>query len=341
MTDLSSSVLLGNSPAINQLRRLIERIAVAPISVLIQGPTGAGKEVVARTIHRASGRPGPFIPFNVSGIAESMFEDTLFGHVRGAFTGALHSSSGYLREADGGTLFMDEVGQLRLTNQSTLLRAVETRTFRPIGGDRDYTSAFRLVSATNEDVSAFVERGIFRADLFHRIGTCVLTIPPLRAHPEDIPILAKHFLSQVIDRGQTVTITPSALHRLQAYDWPGNVRQLQATIHVARYLMEGTLLDCSVIEESLRMKSSVSESEDELPQALPSRLDLLNCLTQQANDIDAVARSYRVSKGTVYRWLRTFDIPTPQRRRPVRSDSSRSMESVMMSWGPDALKHRR
>lgn len=340
MIDPSSYVLLGNSPIINQLRRLIERIAVAPVSVLIQGPTGVGKEVVARTIHRASGRSGPFVPFNISGIAESMFEDTLFGHVRGAFTGAIQTTPGYLREADGGTLFMDEIGQLRLTGQSALLRVVETRIYRPIGGNRDCTSAFRLVSATNEDIGALAERGTFRADLFHRIGTYVLTVPPLRAHLEDIPLLAKHFLTQVTDVGQRITITSAALDRLQAYDWPGNVRQLQATIHVARYLMEGTVLDRSVVEEALGIKSVVPELDDGLRQALPSRSNLLSRLTQHASDIDAVARSYGVSKGTVYRWLRTLDIPTPQRRRSLRSDASFSSTAVGASWEVEILKTR-
>lgn len=320
MNSHSSHVLLGDSPVMAKLRRLIERIAIAPVPVLIQGPTGAGKEVVARAIHHASRRSGPFVSFNVSGIAESMFEDTLFGHVRGAFTGAIGTTSGYLREADGGTLFMDEVGQLRLTSQSVLLRAIETRTFRPVGGGRDSTSAFRLISATNEDMSTLVDTGAFRADLFHRIGIYVLVVPPLRAHPEDIPVLAHYFLAQVTDVGQHIQITPSALHRLQAYDWPGNVRQLQATIHVARYLVDGHTLDDAVVKDALdRGRDTAIMEEREVRRGWPSRANLIARLTFHANDVFAVAQSYGVSKVTIYRWLRMHNVPTPQRRRSARS----------------------
>lgn len=306
------SPLLGASSTIAQLRHTISRIAKSPLAVLVYGPAGAGKEVIAEAIHLESGRSGRFVSCNVSGIAETMFEDALFGHVRGAFTNAITTTKGYLLEANNGTLFMDEVGQLRLSGQSTLLRALETRAFRPVGANADSNSEFRLVSATNENLTVLIDEKRFREDLFHRIGAYIIEVPPLRAHAEDIPLLAYHFLSQV-SSGDTWDLTEPALRMLQSYDWPGNIRQLRSTIHAARYLSGETIIDREAIVEALRLDDrKVSRHGNEVPVV---RVELMVCLQECNNDLDVVARRYGVAKGTVYRWLRDCHIPTPVRKR--------------------------
>jgi DNA-binding NtrC family response regulator len=188
-----ADLLVGESAVMVRLRDLVLRLAPARLPVLVQGPTGAGKELVAQALHRASGRKGRCVAFNACAIPDAMFEDALFGHVRGAFSGASHDHTGYLGEANGGTVFMDEIGSLGIDAQAKLLRAVETRVFRPVGARRDQESDFRLVTATNVRLGDLVGTGRFRPDLAHRISAAVITVPALAEHPEDIPALAEHF----------------------------------------------------------------------------------------------------------------------------------------------------
>ena len=196
MSDCMSTLLIGDSLPMRQLRALIARVATSTLSVLIEGETGSGKELVARALHEMSGRSGALVALNVCAVPDSMFEATMFGHVKGAFTGALRDSAGYLTEAHRGTLFLDEVSGLSLTNQVKLLRAIETKEFRPVGARSDQRSDFRLIAASNEDMVHLVEGGQFRRDLAHRLGGIKLTVPPLRDRLEDVPILAAHFAAQ-------------------------------------------------------------------------------------------------------------------------------------------------
>src|SRR4051812_33808831 len=221
-------VLVGSSTPMRQLRALVATVAPTRVPVLIEGETGTGKELVAALLHRSSGRTGAFVAFNVCAIGDSMFEDALFGHVKGAYTGAVSESLGFLREANGGTAFFDEISGLPLPLQAKLLRAIETGVFRPIGAPRDVRSEFRPVAATNESLGALVEHARFRADLKHRLSGIVLRIPSLAERIDDIPELARHFARCAT--GVHVAISPDALLHLQDTPWPGNVRELKQVV---------------------------------------------------------------------------------------------------------------
>src|SRR6185436_15443756 len=197
MSVLTLSSLLGESPVMCRVRALIAMVAPTRLPVLVHGATGTGKEIVAAAIHAESGRRGAFVAFNVCAIGDSMFEDALFGHVRGAYTGAVQDAQGFLREANSGTAFFDEISGLALPLQAKLLRAIELGVFRPIGARHDATSDFRVVAATNEHIHDLVANGRFRADLAHRLGGVVIDLPPLAERVEDIGLLARHFVRGV------------------------------------------------------------------------------------------------------------------------------------------------
>ena len=247
-----ATLLIGESRSMRQLRAAILRMGASTLPVLVVGPTGAGKEVVARALHVASRRPGGLVAFNVCAVADALFESAVFGHVRGAFTGAVADSPGYLAEADRGTAFLDEVGALPLAAQAKLLRAVELHEFRPVGAARDRRSDFRVVSATNDDVEQLVRAGRFRADLAERLGGIVLEVPPLAARRDDIPALVAHFVALAAagarqggspharsphERSDAMPhlaeFSPEALALLQAHAWPRNVRQLRHAVERA------------------------------------------------------------------------------------------------------------
>jgi DNA-binding NtrC family response regulator len=238
-------VLVGDSAPMRRLRALIATVAPTRLPVLIEGATGSGKELVAALLHRQSGRSGALVAFNVCALGESMFEDALFGHVKGAYTGALNESLGFLREANGGTAFFDEISGLPLPLQAKLLRAIETGVFRPIGAARDARSDFRPVAATNEGLRDLVDRGRFRADLRHRLSGVVLAVPSLSERVDDVPDLVRHFL-RCAGRPE-LDVTPEAMARLQDSTWPGNVRELKQVVDVAsafaRHVVDEGALD--------------------------------------------------------------------------------------------------
>lgn len=262
----SVGTLLGRSEIMHGVRDLIARVAAARLPVLIEGETGTGKELVAQAIHVASGRRGRFIPFNVCAIPESIFESTLFGHVRGAYTGALDDADGFLVEADHGTAFFDEIGTLAAIAQGKLLRALETGAFRPVGARLDRRSDFRIVAAANLPLMQSVEAGTFRADLAHRLSGCVITLPPLRARREDIGLLVEHFGAQASAR--TIHFTPDALEVLTSLPWPGNVRELRLFVERAALLADGPTIATRQVQTML----STSTSQSVFPSvSLPAR----------------------------------------------------------------------
>jgi DNA-binding NtrC family response regulator len=223
-----ASMLIGSSTAMRQLRALIERVAASSIAVLVEGPTGSGKELVARALHEGSGRRGAFVAVNVCAISETMFEAALFGHVRGAFTGAVQDSRGLVAEANGGTLFLDEIGGLPLASQAKLLRVLESKEFRPVGARSDQRSDFRVVAATNEPLARLVGRGTFRQDLAERLAGFTLTVAALAERRADIPELVACFARAAASA--PVSIPGDAMASLIAHDWPGNVRELRHTV---------------------------------------------------------------------------------------------------------------
>jgi Nif-specific regulatory protein len=227
--------LLGDSPAMAHVRQQVSRLADAPCTVLITGESGVGKELVALALHRQSRRHGgPLVPVNCAALTASMPESELFGHVKGAFTGATRDHPGFFLQAGMGTLFLDEIGELSLDLQAKLLRAIETKSIRPVGARAEVKVDVRIITATNRDLEREVREGRFRQDLLFRLRVSRIEVPPLRDHAADIPVLVENFLARLAaEYRRRMTLTESALQRLQDYSWPGNVRQLRSVLEAA------------------------------------------------------------------------------------------------------------
>ena len=218
---------VGESSAAQEIRSLIDRVAPATANILISGESGTGKEVVARRIHAHSGRSGPFVAINCSAIPDSLLESELFGHVRGAFTGAASDRKGKFELADRGTLFLDEIGDMPLNMQVKLLRVLQERSIERIGGDQSISVDVRLLSATHRDLATMVEEGTFREDLFYRINVFPIEIPPLRERPDDIEPLLNEMIGRVRrQHGVSVRLSDESIELLCMYAWPGNTREL-------------------------------------------------------------------------------------------------------------------
>ncbi len=225
--------IIGNSRQLNQCLDLVAQAASSDASVLITGETGTGKELFARAIHENSHRAKQnFIVVDCAALPENLIESTLFGHVKGAFTGAEKKREGLIRLADGGTLFLDEVGELPLTIQKVFLRVLQEQSFRPVGAAREEKSDFRIIAATNRNMQENIAQGLFRSDLYYRLQAFSLHAPPLRERKEDIAPLTRHFIGRLCERLRITPkiISPEFIEHLENYDWPGNVRQLQQTL---------------------------------------------------------------------------------------------------------------
>ncbi len=238
--DAGGVPIVAVEPAMRQLLSLVQQVAPTGLPVLVVGDTGVGKEVVAQALHAWSGRTGPMVTINCAAIAESLFESELFGHVRGAFTGATEAKPGLLESAEGGTVFLDEIGECPAASQAKLLRVIETRRVCRVGALTERPVDIRIVAATNRNLEEEVTRRGFRRDLYYRLNTAVVVVPPLSSRPLDIPVLARAFLEEACARGRRrpMPIAPEAMRRLALHDWPGNVRELRnlmefcaATVH--------------------------------------------------------------------------------------------------------------
>jgi two-component system response regulator HydG len=244
--------VIGASALMRQLLAMIDRVAASDATVLIVGESGTGKELLARTIHRVGPRKdGPFVAFDCSALAPSLLEAELFGHEKGAFTGASRARRGLFREANGGTIFLDEIGDIDASVQNKLLRVLQEREIKPVGGDRPVSIDVRVVAATNKDLKALVARGVFREDLYWRLAVVPIQVPPLRERKEDIPLLAAHILAKRRGAAKSFAgsearyptqVTAKALQRLQAYRWPGNIRELENVLSRAAILCDGEMI---------------------------------------------------------------------------------------------------
>ncbi len=237
--------IVGAHPAMQRLFKRMQQAAKSRSTILIQGETGTGKELIARAVHENSvRREGPLVRLNCAALAESVLESELFGHEKGAFTGAVTRRSGRFEQADGGTLFLDELSEMPLSVQVKLLRFLQEREFERVGGNETISVNVRVVAATNRDLRTLVDDGKFREDLYFRLKVVVLEVPPLRARPSDIPLLADHFLRHyAAENGKTVHgFTMEAREALIGYPWPGNVRELQHAIEQGVVLCEGDVL---------------------------------------------------------------------------------------------------
>jgi DNA-binding NtrC family response regulator len=302
------SVLVGDSPPIRRLRELVATIAPTRLSVLVEGATGTGKELVAALLHKQSGRSGNLVAFNVCALGESMFEDSLFGHVRGAYTGAVGESLGFLREANGGTAFFDEISGLQMPMQAKLLRAVETGVFRPIGAARDVFSDFRTVAATNERLTDLVERGRFRADLKHRLSGVVITVPTLAERVEDIPELARYFVRRAT--GVALPIESCAMDLLMDTPWPGNIRELKQVIDVAAAFAR-EIVDVHVVETVLAHRAT-GLATDSVSDDRVERRALVSALQDVAWDVDRAAERLGIHRATIYRRMKRHGVEVPR-----------------------------
>jgi len=244
------SIVHGPDSPLVELVRTCRRIAASDATVLLTGETGTGKEVFARHIHEHSGRRGrALVPVNCGAIPETLLESELFGHVRGAFTGAVASRRGRIAAADGGTLFLDEIGELPLSLQVKLLRVLQERSYEPVGATESVPADFRLVAATNKDLAAEVAAGRFRRDLYYRLLVCPIEVPPLRSRNGDATRLFQHFWSA---RGERRPLDPAVLDALATHDWPGNVRELENLVERLAVCAEGPVIRLADLPSTLR-----------------------------------------------------------------------------------------
>jgi two-component system response regulator AtoC len=237
--------IVGKSPVMLEVYKLVARVAGSTATVLVEGESGTGKELVARSIHTHSPRASaPFVPVNCTALTESLLESELFGHARGAFTGAVAAKRGLFETASGGTLFLDEIGDMGPKMQAQLLRTLQDGEVRPVGGSESIRVDVRLVCATNKDLEAEVKAGRFREDLYFRINVVTVRLPPLRERREDIPALVAHFLNKTArrERRQAAAMSPEALRLLTEYGWPGNVRELENAIERAVAVAKGNVV---------------------------------------------------------------------------------------------------
>ncbi len=244
----------SRNPRMRQLQDVIERVARTDLTILICGESGTGKEVLAEQVHALSKRAdGPFVAINCAAIPETLLESELFGHVRGAFTGAVKSQRGKLEVADGGTLFLDEIGDMPLSLQAKMLRFLENREFQRVGGTETLRVDVRVIAATHQDLAKLVEEGRFRQDLYYRINQVEIELPPLRERREDIPILAQHFVDVVCEELglPPKRLSPAALARLELYSFPGNVRELRNIIERSVILQDGEVIDVDMRDHRL------------------------------------------------------------------------------------------
>ena len=307
--------IVGRSPEMERLYRIIAKAGQSTHPVLILGESGTGKEMVAKAIHLVGPlRNKPFIPVDCGSLVPTLIESELFGHVRGAFTGATGPKDGLLAIADGGTVFLDEIGELPTDLQAKLLRAIQEKEIRPVGSTKHIPINVRILGATNRDLEQAVTEGKFRRDLYFRLNVLTLRIPPLRERREDIPLLVAHFLERIgRDSGSEKVVSDEALKLLLNYDWPGNVRELENALERACALssaQEIQVRDLPTHLTSSPRAADVSPNDRVVPIAELEKQTILNALAQVNGDKLMAARLLGIGKTTIYRKLREYESRT-------------------------------
>lgn len=334
-------IIIGQSAAIKELKKLISVVAAAPTSVLVLGETGTGKELVARAIHAASARRGKLVSVNCAAIPSELLESELFGHEKGAFTGAEKPRKGRIEMANGGTLFLDEIGDMPLSLQSKLLRVLESRTIQPVGGNEEREVDFRLVCATHQNIQDAVNEGTFRADLFFRINVFPLQVPTLAERHVDVSLIAEAILGQLADDIGTAvpTLDDTAMTELARYPWPGNVRELRNVLERALVMFpEQKVTATEVRENLLRLKAPRREDE----------MDALWEASQDLSGIDAIEETNETPlphPAHYADWFSYFE--SIDMRRHLRDievvliEAALAKSDGMVSQAAEALKLRR
>jgi DNA-binding NtrC family response regulator len=308
--------MAAKAPSMLRVFDELRKLSLHRTSVLIYGESGTGKELAASALHTLGSRAkGPLVTFNCSNLVDSLAESQLFGHVRGAFTDARDESQGYFRAAAGGTLVLDEIGELPLRLQAKLLRAVETCEILPVGGSRGHKVDVRIVACTNRDLRAMVARGEFRADLYYRLAATSIHLPPLRERPEDIPVLLAHFVRNQQRAGawHVTAISRPALNLLREYQWPGNVRELANAVERAAVMASGAVLEVSDFPDDLRQEHSVPNAAE--PERMAAGLldhairdAVVQSLLQTEGNRLRAAKLLGVSRSTLYRLMARLKI---------------------------------
>jgi len=300
---------IGNSAAWRRVTALAKKMAPLQMPVLITGESGVGKEVIAQILHHWSNRErADFVPLNCSLLQDQLLESELFGHKRGAYTGAADDAEGLFGVASGGTLFLDEIGELSANCQAKLLRVLESGEYRPLGDTRVCHTGARVIAATHRDLEKMISQGRFRQDLYYRLNVLTIEIPPLNQRPEDIPLLVDHFLEQDPQR-ETPALAPEAMDQLQAYHWPGNVRELKNVVERLR-------VHCDDGIDAAQVESVLARQRGHGEEGLLARFNRIGSLAvmekayaewvleQCSGNVSQAAKALQVSRTTLYRILR-------------------------------------
>jgi DNA-binding NtrC family response regulator len=298
--------LIGNSESMQQVFREIESVAQSNASVIITGESGTGKELVARAIHANSPRKFfPMVSVHCGALSESLLESELFGHEKGAFTGAVYNRKGRFEMADSGTIFLDEIATISPKMQVELLRVLETKSFVRVGGNKEITSDFRVICATNRDLKTMVEKGIFREDLFYRLNVVNITVPPLRDRIEDIPLLVEYFIKKYCTsmNRPAMTIEQSALKRLEEFPFPGNIRELENMIERAIVVGNGKKISLKDLPLGKTIINTTVESLDDL-----EKNHIFQILTKYNWNISVSAKALKVDRVTLYNKIKKYDL---------------------------------
>jgi len=302
--------LIGVSAKMQRLYKMIEKVSQHNYPVLILGESGTGKELVARSIHFLGARQNkPFVPVDCSGLVATLIESELFGYVKGAFTGAQHGRAGLLETGTGGTVFLDEIGDLPVDLQAKLLRALQEREIRPVGSTERVRIDVRIIAATNRDLESAIRNGGFRQDLYFRLNVVQLKLPPLRERKSDIPLLVNAFLEKFSDAQRPIrTISEDAMRRLIAYDWPGNVRELENAVERAVALGSGPILHMGDLPSNLQQDAGDKSLDSDEMTTLEEmeRRAILRALRETNGDKLAAARLLGIGKTTLYRKLKQY-----------------------------------
>jgi two-component system, NtrC family, response regulator HydG len=308
--------IIARSPEIRRVLDLVTRVAPTDATVLIQGESGTGKELIAKAIHHASPRArGPFVAVNCGALPESLLESEIFGHVKGAFTGASMSKKGLFEEAHQGTLFLDEIGEMTPALQVKLLRALQDGEVRPVGSTQSVTVDARVLAATNRDLDQLMRGKNFREDLFYRLNVIALTLPPLRERREDIPVLAEHFLARfAAKQGRALRLGPDALDRLLAYAWHGNIRELENAMERAAILSRSDTIGVDDLPPHIAARLDLGS-----PPLLPRQMSLAEtekaCIIQTLErcgwNYSRTADALGIGRTTLWRKLKEYGIEAP------------------------------
>jgi two-component system, NtrC family, response regulator HydG len=317
--------IIGQSKQMKDVFAKIQRAAPVDSTVLILGESGTGKDLVAQALHHNSPRKkGPFVPVNAAAVPATLVESELFGHVRGAFTGATDKRMGRFEQADGGTLFIDEIGDFEIGLQAKLLRVLETLTLTPVGGHEDRKVDVRVLAATSRDIRKMIKEGTFREDLYYRLNVVEINIPPLRARPDDIPVLVEHFLKEITAQKHTAPrrVSPEVMRKLVNYRWPGNVRELRNSLERMMVLADGEILTENDLPDEIRESAMASTAPHEVPTGLTmeelEKLAIIKALESSSGNRTHAAQRLNISVRTLQRKLRQYELE--RKVRPAEDD---------------------